>query len=306
MKNLVRINKNSNVAISAANINSYAEYLFAPNSKINYKSTLKQFTENGFNLDSAGLIAYIEKLEQNNYKPNSIKTKIAALLAVAKFENIELNINLIKSNLAGASKKCLNVKNQTTNGAPALQFEQIKMIIDNINIDTLHGKRNKALLLVGFYGAFRRSELAGLTCNDLQRNSKGITVFLQRSKTDQQGAGMFKILPQKFNKYCPVEALNDYLTAANKTDNDYIFSSINKAGAASKNKLSTVDVNRILQKLAPNFSAHSLRSGFITTAAEAGCTISEIQQQTGHKTANMIIRYTRSTDIWNNNAANKI
>ena len=164
--------------------------------------------------------------------------------------------------------------------------------------DTSIGKRDRALLLLGFGAALRRSELVALDVADIERQPEGILVHIRRSKTDQEGAGHVVAVPRG-TKLKPVEALDAWLAASSITAGA-IFRSINKGGAVSPDRLTDQSVALIVKhraaaaKLDPKlFAAHSLRAGFVTSALEDGADALRVMDQTRHKSVDTLRKYDR-------------
>jgi integrase len=176
--------------------------------------------------------------------------------------------------------------------------------------DSLLGKRDRALLLVGFTGAFRRSELIGLDLEDLEDTRDGVVVHIRRSKTDQEGEGRKLGIPHGVEEAtCPVRALAEWRTAASLTSGP-LFRSVNRHGQVLKARLSgegvAMVVKRYIEKLGYNpaqFAGHSLRSGLATSAAAAGKSERAIMNQTGHRSVATLRRYIRDGNLFRENAA---
>ena len=163
--------------------------------------------------------------------------------------------------------------------------------------------RNKALILIGFSGGFRRSELVNIQKSDVEFVSEGVKILVRRSKTDQTGEGNVKAIPYFENReFCPVLALNEYINQKFENVNDgKIFKISDKSVALIIKKytnLAGLDSSK--------YSGHSLRSGFATTAAEFGAEERNIMAMTGHKTSQMVRRYIKEANLFKNNALNKI
>lgn len=196
-------------------------------------------------------------------------------------------------------------------GKAALRSSQVRAMADALPV-SLIGQRDKAVLLLGFVGAFRRSELVGLNVEDLTPTEGGLAVTVRRSKTDQTGEGTAKAIPYGANPdACPVTALQDWLTAAGITSGP-VFRSVRKGGQIG-GRLSDKAVARIVKAAAEAIGAdpdtvagHSLRSGFATSAALNGATDRAIMKQTGHRSRTMVDRYVRVASIWQDNAASLI
>ena len=163
--------------------------------------------------------------------------------------------------------------------------------------------RDKALILVGFAGGFRRSELVNISKDDVEFVPEGVKILIKRSKTDQSGEGIIKAIPYFDNKeFCPVIALKKYINSKLKNKAvDKIFDISDKSVA--------LIIKKYAEKAgldASKYAGHSLRSGFATTAAEFGAEERYIMAMTGHKTTQMVRRYIHEANLFKNNALNKI
>jgi len=172
--------------------------------------------------------------------------------------------------------------------------------------------RDKALLLLGFAGAFRRSELVGLDVADIEHVRQGIVINLRRSKTDQTGAGRKIGIPFGRTRWCPVKHLVDWLDHAGIGDGP-LFRGMNRHGHVLDQRLSGEAVSVIVKERAAAagfdadaYSGHSLRAGLATSAAMAGASNWKIRQQTGHASDAMLARYVRDGDMFTNNAAGAV
>jgi len=159
--------------------------------------------------------------------------------------------------------------------------------------------RDKSLILVGFSGGFRRSELVAIARDDVEFVNEGVKIFVKKSKSDQSGEGMIKAIPSfKYAEYCPVNHLKNWMIE-NKNDLVFPISDKNVALIIKKHVLSAgLDEKK--------YAGHSLRSGFATTTAEYGADERNIMAMTGHKSVDMVRRYIKEADLFKNNALNKI
>ncbi len=195
--------------------------------------------------------------------------------------------------------------------APTLTAD-IRRMVDTLP-PTPTGIRDRALLLLGFAGAFRRSELVSLTRSDIIIATEGITVTLRRSKTDQEGQGRKIGIPYGSKPHtCPVRSLQAWLNVAN-IEAGPLFRPINKHGHILPRALSDRSVALIVQKTAraagldaAQYAGHSLRAGLATSAAQAGVSERAIMQQTGHANVNMVRRYIREGSLFRENAASEV
>ena len=173
--------------------------------------------------------------------------------------------------------------------------------------------RDRSIILVGFSGGFRRNEIVSLDYDDLDFVSEGLKIRLKRSKTDQFGEGTVKGLPYFDNiQYCPVVSIKNWLEIS-KIKSGPLFRRFKKGSNLSENRLTDQTVALLIKEYlqlaginSKNYSGHSLRSGFATTAAEAGVEERSIMAMTGHKSSEMVRRYIKEANLFKNNALNKI
>ena len=186
----------------------------------------------------------------------------------------------------------------------ALSTAQLRCMVVALP-DRLIGTRDRALLLLGFAGAFRRSELAGLDVNDLAFCAEGLRVPLRRSKTDQEGVGRtVGISSSSDAAMCPVRAVRAWLDATKVTTGP-VFREVSRYGQVGKARLASRVVGSVVKRAAASVgidptgvAGHSLRAGYATSAAQAGKAVFTIQQQTGHKSLAMVSRYVRAVDLF--------
>lgn len=186
--------------------------------------------------------------------------------------------------------------------------DELAQLVGVLGVD-LSGLRDRALLTLGWFGAFRRSEVVGLDVRDVRFVAEGLLVTLRRSKTDQEGAGMEKGIPYAGNPaLCPVRALRAWLDAASIADGP-LFRAVDRHGNVSGERLSDRTVARVVQRTAElagvdaDVAGHSLRSGFATTAAAKGKSLDAIMKQTGHRSERVARGYIRHATLFTNNAA---
>lgn len=178
--------------------------------------------------------------------------------------------------------------------------------------ESAKGVRDRALLLVGFAGALRRSELAGIRFEDLRFVAEGLVLRLPRSKTDQEGRGRDVGIPYGRSRACPVKALKAWLDLAAITEGP-VFRSMTKAGEIGVAPITGGGVALILKNYvaaagldASKFSGHSLRSGLLTSAAKAGVSTWKLRQQSGHRSDAMLTKYVRDGEMFIGNAAGAV
>lgn len=214
----------------------------------------------------------------------------------------------IKNAMAGIRRELGTAQVRKT----PLLAENIKLILDGFEEKGPKDIRDKALILLGFYGAFRRAELVALKLEDFSFDIYGVSVRLNNSKTDQESQGRNIDIPFDTNEsYCPVRALQSWIREAD-IEKGPVFLKIHKGGKISRNAIGGQSVAIILKKrceqfgFSGDFSGHSLRAGHVTSAIKAGTPESWIMRQTGHKNINTLQKYIRMNKEYKANSAAKI
>jgi len=285
-----------------------------------YKSDFKDFgafcAKHGLNsLPSEPKIVslYLTHLSKNS-KVSTLRRRLVSISMVHKLKGHYLDIKhpIIVENLMGIKR----VKGSIQKGKKPILIKHLRSIIDAINeqkIDEIKKQRDKSIILVGFGGGFRRSELISIDHEDLEFVYEGLKITIKRSKTDQLGEGMIKGLPYFTNEiYCPVVNLKKWLEIS-KIKSGPIFTRFSKGLHLTDKRLTDQSVVLLMKEYLnlagienKNFAGHSLRSGFATVAAESGADERSIMDMTGHKTTQMVRRYIREANLFKNNALNKI
>lgn len=211
---------------------------------------------------------------------------------------------VVKATLRGLVRKYGCAQTQ----ARPLLRDELLLVMDNMGVG-LRDLRDRALLLLGFAGGFRRSELVGLNVADLEHVRQGLIVTLKRSKTDQEGRGRRIGVPYGRSRHCPVEAIENWVAAAN-IDTGSIFRPVSRHNKISASALSGDAVSVVVRErvaaigMEPTgYSGHSLRAGFATSAAQAGVSSAKIRLQTGHASDAVLSRYIRDGELFVGNAA---
>jgi integrase len=217
---------------------------------------------------------------------------------------------------SGIVRNTLKGIRRTLGSAPA---QKAAALIDDIRgmvaaTDAgLIGLRDRALILLGFAGAFRRSELVSLDVTDCTFSQDGLTVTLRRSKTDQEGVGRKIGIPHgSYPQTCPVRTLAAWIEQAGIAGGP-LFRAISRHGQLKPGRLAGLAVARVVKKLAERagldaakYAGHSLRSGNATSAAIAGASERSIMNQTGHRSVQMVRRYIRDGSLFRENSARKL
>ena len=285
-----------------------------------YKSDFNDFgafcAKHGFNsmpTEPKIVSLYLTHLSSNS-KISTLRRRLVSIGVVHKLKGHYLDTKhpVIIENLMGIKRKKGSIQ---IGKKPILinHLKQIINVIDEQKIEKIKKLRNRTLILIGFGGGFRRTELISIDYEDLDFVEEGVKIILRRSKTDQFGEGLIKGLPYFTNeKYCPVTSLKNWINLS-KIKTGAIFRRFAKGSTLTMHRLTDQSVVLVIKdclKLAgienQNYSGHSLRSGFATVAAESGADERSIMAMTGHKTSQMVRRYIREANIFKNNALNKI
>jgi len=296
------------------------------NSKANntvraYKSDFKDFElfclKNGFKSmpsDSKIVSLYLTYLSTKDVKMSTLKRRLVAIGVIHRLKGHYLDTKhpSIIENIMGIKRR----KGSVQKGKKPLLINNLKTIInviDDIKDDEIKRYRDRTIILIGFSGGFRRNEIVSLDFDDLDFVNEGLKINLKKSKTDQFGEGSIKALPYFDNpNYCPVKSLQKWLNYS-KIDNGPVFRRLNKGSKLTENRLTDQTVAILIKKYlqisgidSKNYSGHSLRSGFATSAADSGAEERSIMAMTGHKSTEMVRRYIKEANLFKNNALNKI
>ena len=255
----------------------------------------------------ATLAVYVAALADAGRKVSTIERAISGIVAAQRASGVEWPKGnaAVRETMAGIRRR-LGVA--TSKKVPVQDGELVAMV-GTLGVDAA-GLRDRALLTLGWSGAFRRSELVALDVSDVTFTADGLVVALRRSKTDQEGEGTTKGIPYAGTPaLCPVRALRAWLDAA-ELEHGAIFRGVDKHGHVSTERLSDKGVARIVKRSATaagldasRFAGHSLRSGFATTAAKKGKSLDAIMRQTGHRSERVARGYIRHATVFVDNAA---
>ena len=286
-----------------------------------YKSDFKDFglfcAQNGFkSLPSEPKVVslYLTYLSTKEVKMSTLKRRLVSIAVMHKLKGYYLDTKhpIIIENIMGIKRR----KGSIQKGKKPLLINSLKIIIDVIdeyNKEDIIKLRDRSIILIGFSGGFRRSEIVSLNYDDLDFVTEGLKIYIKRSKTDQFGEGSLKGLPHFDNKkYCPVLSLKNWIEISN-INSGPLFRRFSKSSKLLENRLSDQTIALLIKKYLKlaginnkDYSGHSLRSGFATSAAESGAEERSIMAMTGHKSTEMVRRYIKEADLFKNNALNKI
>jgi integrase len=243
-------------------------------------------------------------------KVGSVQRRLNAISEAHKALNIEspTHSSIVRNTMKGIRRTQGAAPNQKT---PTL-IDDIRAMVEATDAGLI-GLRDRAIILLGFAGAFRRSELTGLDVNDCAFNRDGLTIRLRRSKTDQTGEGRTIGIP--FGGYpptCPVRTVRDWMDHAGITSGP-LFRSVNRHGRVTSRALSGGDIARRIKLACARcgldpalYAGHSLRSGHATMAAISGASERAIMAQTGHRSVMMVRRYIRDGNLFRDNSGGKL
>ena len=286
-----------------------------------YKSDFNDFgifcAQNGFkSLPSEPKIVslYLTHLSTKDAKMSTLKRRLVSIGVIHKLKGFYLDTKhpAIIENIMGIKRRKGSVQKSKK---PILinSLKEIINVIDKQNKEEIKKLRDRSIILIGFSGGFRRNEIVSLDYEDLDFVPEGLKISLRRSKTDQFGEGFTKALPYfDSSKYCPVVSLKNWLEISRITSGP-LFRRFVKGSKLSENRLTDQTVALLIKGYlnlagidSKNYSGHSLRSGFATSAAESGVEERSIMAMTGHKSPEMVRRYIKEANLFKNNALNKL
>ena len=286
-----------------------------------YKSDFNDFSlfcaQNGFkSLPSEPKIVslYLTHLSVKDAKISTLKRRLVSIAVIHKLKGYYLDTKhpSIIENIMGIKRRKGSIQKSKK---PILinYLKQIINVIDELDKKEIKKLRDRSIILIGFSGGFRRNEIVSLDYDDLDFVPEGLKINLRRSKTDQFGEGFTKALPYfDSSVYCPVVSLKKWLDVS-KIASGPLFRKFVKGSKLSENRLTDQTVALLIKEYlrlagidSKNYSGHSLRSGFATSAAESGVEERSIMAMTGHKSTEMVRRYIKEANLFKNNALNKI
>lgn len=284
---------------------------YASNTQRAYRSDIKQYQKWGGQIpateeeiasyiaDRAGVLAV-----------STLRRHIASLSQLHKALGVKPN-PLKGPHIAIALRGLSRLHGRPQRAVQPLLLAELKEILNEIP-ETPVGARDACLLSLGFAGGFRRSELVGLECEDVHEDASGVIVTIERSKTDQGGAGRTVGIPRGRNKFCPVRSFEQWIEIADLSSGP-LFRPVAKSGEIGANRLSAEAVALIVKKWVAKigfqpseYSGHSLRAGFVTSAVKAGASEYAIRKQTGHASLATMERYIRIANVFEDNACSAL
>lgn len=287
-----------------ASVKQYLNAALAPNTLNAYAQDLAHFMAWGGTIPaSPELLARYVAQHAAKLATTTISRHLVAIARAHAAQGLPTPTTspLVRATLQGVRRSRLHKVRQV---APLLQRDIVAMVR---GLKGVQGIRDTALLLVGFAGAFRRSELVALDVEDVQWADEGMILHLRRSKTDQVGRGRAVAIPAVRGRFCPCRALRRWLEVA-KLERGPLFRPLNRYQHVLDKRLSSQCVAKIIKRRASDIgldpsvlSGHSLRAGFVTDAAQRGASTTRIRDQTGHQSDAMLQRYIRNSQLFQNN-----
>jgi site-specific recombinase XerD len=286
-----------------------------------YRSDFRDFelfcAQNGFKpipTEPKVVSIYLTYLSTKDAKMSTLKRRLVSIGVIHRLKGHYLDTKhpSIIENIMGIKRRKGSIQKAKK---PILisHLKRLINVIDELNSEEIKKLRDRSIILIGFSGGFRRNEIVSLDYDDLDFVEEGLKIQIRRSKTDQFGEGSVKGLPYFDNyKYCPVVSLKKWIEIS-KINSGSLFRRFIKGSKLSENRLTDQTVALLIKKYlqlagieSKNYSGHSLRSGFATSAAESGAEERSIMAMTGHKSTEMVRRYIKEANLFKNNALNKI
>lgn len=298
-----------NLPTPSLNVSDYLRAALSDNSRSAYRSDLNQFLTWGGTIPASPEMVAVYLAAHAEH--HAIATLARRLVSISKAHTAQglpspTGSELVRAILRGIRHTHGSAQRQV---APAIKEDVLSMVA---GLKGIKGIRDRALLLIGFAGAFRRSELVSLTVADIEQAKQGLIAQLRFSKTDQEGRGRKVAIPYARGAVCPVLAYQQWLEMAAITEGP-IFRGVNRHGVISETALTPQAVSLVVKERAQavgldpaKYAGHSLRSGLVTSAAKLGVSSWKIRQQTGHKSDTMLARYIRDSQIFVDNAAGAV
>ncbi len=258
------------------------------------------------------IVNYINDLA-DNAKANTVSRRVSAISENHKAAGFEDHNPCHSSLVRNALDAIRREKGTIQRGKAPLLLEDIQDIAPYFDTSDIAGIRDKALIITGFMGAFRRSELVNIDIEDLTFSREGVIILVHYSKGDQEGQGEYVAIPYNSDtSVCAVTALKHWINTAQLTAGP-LFRPLNKNKQLRERRLTDKSVALIVKKYtalagrnAADFAGHSLRRGFATSAAQHDVDERSIMHQTRHKSEKMVRRYIEQGNLFKNNALNKM
>lgn len=311
---------------SLERLQAYADKAWSENTVRAYRADWEHFSEWCLNYEREPLPAAPETIGlylgmiAPDYSLATLERRLSSISALHRERGLPNPAKVSDGPLMRIWRGIVRDKTRRQDKAEPLMAKDLRLVIQNLPRDpetgqlTMTALRDRAVLLVGWAGALRRSELVALTVDDVKFVSgEGVNIYIRRSKTDQEGQGLVKGLPYGDHvETCPVTALRTWMQAAGITRGP-IFRRFYRGGSIGKKAITAQYVSLILKEhaervglSADSLSAHSLRSGFITQAVRAGKPERRIKEHSGHKSWETFNGYVKNAASFEGNPAKGI
>jgi site-specific recombinase XerD len=254
--------------------------------------------------EASTVAGYLAVLAERRLKASTIRRRLAAIRHAHRLKGVEPptshpSVQAVHQGIRRRLGARVNQKSPATAKA-------IAAMVRRAPVDTLAGLRDRALLLVGFSAALRRSELVALDVEDIETAAEGVIVTIKRSKVDQEGRGTTVAVPNG-RKLMPVAALRDYVSAANLSSGP-LFRRIGRGDRVTGDRLTPQSVALIVKKYAKlarldpdSMSGHSLRSGLVTEALSHGADVFAVADQGRWRKLETVREYDRRARAFKDN-----
>lgn len=289
IKKNFRLTEGKKIGFVKSQRNRYIEAATSNNTRKAYRSDIRHFERWGGLLPAS--VELVVKYLHEYAETLSARTLERRLVALSNWHEYQgfadpTGSPLVKKTLKGIK----NVHGRPKDKAPALTLDHLELMVEYLRDQAEQGSliacRNNAVLQVGFFGAFRRSELTAIRYEDLKEVQEGVEITIPRSKSDQMGEGLVCALPYGNEEFCPVRALKEWLERSQIREG-YVFRAIGKGGQIKSASLSSRMVSLIIKSAAgacriqngEKFSGHSLRRGLATSASQRGAPLQAIMRQ---------------------------
>ncbi|MHB1000026.1 MAG: tyrosine-type recombinase/integrase [Armatimonadota bacterium] len=303
---------------TAGDITEYLDASISDNTRRAYRTLWRQFDSwcdyqrfEALPASPETVVSYLIYIAKEGRKASTVNSTRAAIRLAHQSAGFPdpTDTPIVKQTLKGIRRKHGTAPVQKSAVLPP----DIRAMVDTLDTTTLIGKRDRAIILLGFFTASRRSELKALTTDDIHETVEGLEIIIRKSKTDQEGQGFRKAVTRQDNPpFCPVRALSDYLQSAGIASGP-VFRSIGKGGKVSKSALTGHSIACIVKDTAAKaglnpdkYSGHSLRAGLVTTAAKEGASMIEIMAQTGHRSTDTVAKYIRKARLFEDTVTKRI
>jgi integrase len=278
----------------------FIEAAIAPNTRRAYDSDLREFLAWGGSLPASPEV--VARYLAAHAATHAIATLARRLVAIRRAHALRGLPDPVRSELVRLTFRGIRrAHGRPQRRAAALTADRLAAVVASLG-DSVWDARDRALLLIGFAGAFRRSELSSIDCKSIERTPLGLLITIPKSKTDQEGQARQVAIPRSRNAICPVKALDQWLERSGITEGA-VFRQVSRRGHVLPGQLSGDAIASVVKQrvraigLDPRrYSGHSLRAGFVTSAATAGAPAWRIKAQTGHVSDALVGRYIRLSD----------